>query len=60
MVEVIDDYFNGTENHKNDPDFLRLAERIAGKEVDLVFLAGDAFEKVDNNWWLPECCFTRI
>lgn len=26
---------------------------IEGKVVDLVFTAGDAFEKNDNNYWLP-------
>ena len=27
---------------------------IEGKVVDLVFTAGDAFEKNDNNYWLPD------
>ena len=26
---------------------------IEGKVVDLVFTCGDAFEKNDNNYWLP-------
>lgn len=26
---------------------------IEGKTVDLIFTAGDAFEKNDNNIWLP-------
>lgn len=30
-----------------------LLTSIEGKEVDLVFTAGDAFEKADNNVWLP-------
>ena len=33
---------------------------IEGKEVDLVFTAGDAFEKVDNNVWLPDELWTEI
>jgi hypothetical protein len=32
-------------------DFLR---SIEGKEVDLVFVCGDAFESNDNNIWLPD------
>lgn len=27
---------------------------IEGKEVELVFKENDAFEKNDNNYWLPE------
>ncbi|MDH3326890.1 MAG: hypothetical protein OEM38_09265 [Gammaproteobacteria bacterium] len=29
-------------------------QSIDGKIVDLVFTAGDAFEKNDNNIWLPD------
>jgi len=57
LVNIIDAYFKGSEGHKNDPKFLALAERIAGQEVDLVFTHGDAFEAIDNNYWLPECCW---
>ena len=28
---------------------------IENKEVDLIFTAEDAFEKNDNNVWLPDC-----
>ena len=27
---------------------------IEGKVVDLVFIGNDAFEKQDNNYWLPD------
>lgn len=57
LVDRIDEYFKGTEGHKTDPDFLALAERIAGQTVDLVFTGTDAFEAVDNNYWLPDCCW---
>jgi len=33
---------------------------IEGKEVDLVFTAGDAFEKNDNNVWLPDSLWVAI
>jgi hypothetical protein len=60
LLDVIDDFFKGTEGHRNDPEFLALCERIAGKEVQLKFLGNDAFEAIDNNYWLPDCCFTLI
>lgn len=33
---------------------------IEGKIVDLVFVHGDAFEKEDNNHWLPESLWEAI
>ena len=33
---------------------------IEGKIVDLVFTAGDAFEKEDNNHWLPESLWEAV
>ena len=60
LLEVIDDYFEGTEGHKTDPEFLSLCDRIAGNEVDLVFTCGDAFEAIDNNYWLPDCCWDAV
>lgn len=35
-------------------------ESIEGKEVELVFTHGDAFEKQDNNIWLPDCLWDAI
>lgn len=60
LVDVIDDFFEGTEGHKEDEQFLALAERISGKEVDLVFIGDDAFEIIDNSYWLPNCCWKPI
>jgi len=37
-------------------DFLR---SIEGKEVDLVFTGGDAFERANNNIWLPSCLWVE-
>ena len=45
------------EGHRTDAAFMTLCDRIQGNVVDLVFTAGDAFEAVDNNYWLPECCW---
>jgi hypothetical protein len=33
---------------------------IEGKEVDLVFTGGDAFEKNDNEHWLPTSLWDAI
>jgi len=60
LINIIDDYFNGEEGLKKNPEFLKLAERIAGKEVELKFIGGDAFEAEDNNYWLPDCCWDMI
>ena len=57
LLEVIEDYFGVGEGHKNDLKFLELCNRIAGQEVELVFTLGDAFEAIDNNYWLPNCCW---
>ena len=57
LMEAVDDFFEGTEGHRTDPDFKALCDRIQGKEVELVFVHGDAFEKEDNNYLLPPCCW---
>lgn len=46
--------------HRGDADFIALAERIQGKVVDLVFTGEDAFEAIDNNWWLPDSLWTKV
>lgn len=48
------------ENHRTDPDFLALSERIQGKVVELVFVCGDAFEAIDHNYWLPDTCWKEV
>lgn len=47
------------EGHRRDPAFLALAARIQGRVVDLRFVGADAFEASDNNYWLPNTCWTR-
>jgi len=60
LLDVIDEFFEGKEGHREDPKFLALCERIAGKEVELRLLFGDAFEVIDFNYWLPECCWCAL
>ena len=33
---------------------------IEGKVINLVFTAGDAFEEIDNNHWLPESLWDSV
>jgi len=60
LMDVIDDFFEGKEGHRTDPVFIKLCERISGKKVELVFIAQDAFEKEDANYWLPDCCWKEV
>lgn len=60
LVDIIDDFFEGKEGHRTDPKFIALSKRISGKKVELVFIGSDAFEKEDNNYWLPDCCWDEI
>lgn len=60
LMDVIDNFFDGKEGHRTDPKFIKLCDRISGKEVELIFIGGDAFEKEDNNYWLPEDCWIEI
>ena len=60
LLDVIEKEMGEIEGHRNAPDFLKLCERIQGNEVELVFVHGDAFEKEDHNWWLPECCWVAV
>ncbi len=60
LLDVIDEFFHGTEGQREDKEFLALCDRIAGKEVELVFIGEDAFEKEDKNYWLPRCCWEPL
>lgn len=57
LMDTIDEFFEGKEGHRTDKQFIALCDRIAGKEVELIFIHGDAFEIRDGNYWLPECCW---
>lgn len=43
-----------------DQDIRDFLTSIEGKEVELVFTAGDAFEKSDNSIWLPDCLWDEV
>jgi hypothetical protein len=60
LMDVIDDFFDKKEGHRDDPVFIELCNRIKGKTVELVFIGGDAFEAEDRNYWLPEVCYTEV
>ena len=60
LLDVIEAGMGKAEGHRNDPKFLALCERIQGKAVELVFIGSDAFEKEDNNYWLPGYCWEEI
>ena len=59
LIDTIESEMGAVEGHRNDPEFIKLCERIQGKVVDLVFIRDDAFEAVDNNYWLPEYCWKK-
>lgn len=42
-----------------DTEVEELLRRIEGKEVNLVFIDGDAFEEKDNNIWLPDSLWDK-
>lgn len=48
------------EGHRCDPQFLALMDRIQGKVVELSFMGKDAFAVQDDNYWLPNSCWTEI
>jgi hypothetical protein len=60
LLDAIELALGDNQGHRSDAEFLELCERIQGKEVNLVFTCGDAFEEIDNSWWLPESCWTAI
>lgn len=60
LMDVIENYFGSSVGHREDYDFIALCDRIAGKEVNLRFIGNDAFEEVDNNYWLPNCCWEKV
>jgi hypothetical protein len=60
LMDRIDLHFGGYGGHRDDPEFKRLCDRIAGKTVDLVFIGGDAFEAEDYNYLLPERCWKGV
>ena len=43
-----------------DAEIEAFLNSIDGKEVELIFTGGDAFEKDDNNIWLPNYLWMEI
>lgn len=43
-----------------DTDYKNFLLSIEGQEVELIFTCEDAFEKNDNNFWLPDCLWDEI
>lgn len=41
-------------------ELVAFLESIEGKEIDLIFTGKDAFEKNDNNIWLPDVLWDKI
>lgn len=60
FVELMEEFFRGELSEKDKAELRVLADRIAGKVVELTFVCGDAFEKIDNNWWLPNCTWEPV
>ena len=42
------------------PDSKAFYDSISGKEIELVFTCDDAFEKEDNNHWLPDHTWSLV
>ena len=60
LMDVIENYFGSSVGHRGDCVFVALCDRIAGMEVNLRFIGDDAFEEIDNNYWLPNCCWEKV
>lgn len=42
------------------PDVAEFLRSIDGKEIELVFTGVDAFEKNDNDYWLPDFLWDEV
>jgi hypothetical protein len=51
-TDLIERYEKANQNCM-DEDLRSFLLSIEGKDVELVFTDGDAFEKSDDNFWLP-------
>ena len=60
LMDVIEEYSGSRIGYREDCEFIALCDRIAGKEVNLRFIGNDAFEEIDNNYWLPNCCWEKV
>ena len=60
--DLVDRYINLAPSILDMPDdeTLEFLNSIEGKEVELVFTGIDAFEKNDNNIWLPHALWDKL
>lgn len=60
LLRRLDEFFGQMQGCRSDEKLRALCERIKGKEVTLVFTGDDAFEREDDNYWLPDCTWEPI
>jgi len=56
LAHDLESYFG----HQFTPSTRAFYDSISGKEVELVFIHDDAFEKKDFDHWLPNHTWTEI
>ena len=54
LIERYEQALPGELEAQGDGSTEKFLKSIEGKEVKLVFTLGDAFEKTDNDVWLPD------
>ena len=60
LVEIYERVMPGELEAQGDDNCKSFLESISGKKVELVFVGRDAFEKNDNNFWLPNDLWEEI
>ncbi|MCK4795658.1 MAG: hypothetical protein KAV87_68655 [Desulfobacteraceae bacterium] len=63
LVALYEKYLPGEIEAQGDAEgkkTIAFLESIEGRCVDLIFTAGDAFEKEDNDYWLPDGLWDEI
>ena len=60
LVELYERTLPGEMEAQGDDSTKIFLKSIEGKEVELIFTLGDAFEKNDNNVWLPDSLWVEI
>lgn len=58
LIERAKAVFTGP--HELDAEYKDFLKSIEGREVELVFIGKDAFEKYDDNFWLPDCLWDEL
>jgi hypothetical protein len=60
LIELYEQALPGELEAQGDGSTEKFLKSIEGKEVELVFTLGDAFEKTDNNVWLPNSLWVEL